>query len=46
MNLPSNAGSLAENHMKKSDDAKAITTLKRLETEADFPQNVTFAQSN
>ena len=37
---------LAEIYMKKSDDAKAITTLKRLETEADFPQNVTFAQSN
>lgn len=37
---------LAEIYMKKNDDAKAVTTLKRLETEADFPQNVTFAQSN
>lgn len=37
---------LAEIYMKKNDDAKAVTALKRLETEADFPQNVTFAQSN
>jgi TolA-binding protein len=37
---------LAEIYMKKNDDAKAIIALKRLETEADFPQNVTFAQSN
>jgi ketosteroid isomerase-like protein len=32
--------------LKKEDAAKAIVVLKRLETEADFPQNVTFAQSN
>lgn len=33
-------------HLKKNDYAKAVPVLKRLETEADFPQNVTFAQSN
>jgi tetratricopeptide (TPR) repeat protein len=37
---------LAQIHLKKNDYAKAIPVLKRLETEADFPQNVTFAQSN
>jgi len=37
---------LSEIHLKKNDYAKAIPVLKRLETEADFPQNVTFAQSN
>ena len=37
---------LSEIYMKKNDAPKATSTLKRLETEADFPQNVTFAQSN
>lgn len=37
---------LAEIYLKKDDAAKTIATLKRLETEADFPQNITFAQSN
>lgn len=37
---------LTEIHLKKKEYAKAIPVLKRLETEADFPQNVTFAQSN
>jgi len=37
---------LSSIHLKKNDYAKAIPVLKRLETEADFPQNVTFAQSN
>ncbi|MGV8994338.1 MAG: tetratricopeptide repeat protein [Flavobacterium sp.] len=37
---------LAEIYIKKADVAKSIATLKRLETEADFPQNVTFAQAN
>ncbi|NNT72781.1 tetratricopeptide repeat protein [Flavobacterium sp. IMCC34852] len=37
---------LAEIHLKKSDYTKAAPILKRLETEADFPQNVTFAQAN
>ncbi|MEL1244163.1 tetratricopeptide repeat protein [Flavobacterium sp. DGU11] len=37
---------LADIHLKKNDYVKAIPVLKRLETEADFPQNVTFAQSN
>ncbi len=32
--------------MKKNDYAKAVPVLERLETEADFPQNVTFAQAN
>ncbi len=32
--------------LKAKDYTKAIPILKRLETEADFPQNVTFAQSN
>ena len=33
-------------YLKKEDFTKAIPVLKRLETEADFPQNVTFAQAN
>ena len=37
---------LAEIHLKKNDYTKATPILKRLETEADFPQNVTFAQAN
>ncbi|RDI05834.1 tetratricopeptide repeat protein [Flavobacterium sp. AG291] len=37
---------LSQIHLKKNDCAKAVPVLKRLETEADFPQNVTFAQSN
>ena len=37
---------LAQIYLKKNDVSKTITTLKRLESEADFPQNVTFAQSN
>ncbi|HMI06577.1 MAG TPA: tetratricopeptide repeat protein [Flavobacterium sp.] len=37
---------LAEIYLKKDDASKTINTLKRLETEADYPQNVTFAQSN
>ena len=30
----------------KLNDAKALNILKRLESEADFPQNITFAQAN
>jgi tetratricopeptide (TPR) repeat protein len=37
---------LSQIYLKKADYAKAIPVLKRLEVEADFPQNVTFAQSN
>lgn len=37
---------LSQIHLKAKDNAKAIPVLKRLETEAEFPQNVTFAQSN
>lgn len=37
---------LAEIYLKKSNTEKSINVLKRLETEADFPQNITFAQSN
>lgn len=37
---------LAQIYLKKNDYSKTVATLKRLETEADFPQNVTFAQSN
>ncbi len=33
-------------HLKKEDFLNAIPVLKRLETEAEFPQNVTYAQSN
>lgn len=32
--------------LKKADYVKAVPVLKRLETEADYPQNITFAQSN
>ncbi|WP_282786917.1 tetratricopeptide repeat protein [Flavobacterium croceum] len=37
---------LAEIYLKKSDYSKAIPVLVRLENEADFPQNKTFAQAN
>jgi TolA-binding protein len=37
---------LCEIHLKKEDYTKAVPVLQRLETEADFPQNVTFAQAN
>lgn len=37
---------LCEIHLKKNDYAKATPVLQRLETEADFPQNKTFAQAN
>jgi TolA-binding protein len=37
---------LAQIHLKAENYEKAIPVLKRLETEADFPQNVTFAQAN
>lgn len=37
---------LSEIYLKKEDATKTISTLKRLESEADFPQNITFAQSN
>ena len=37
---------LSQVHLKAKEYIKAIPVLKRLETEADFPQNVTFAQSN
>ena len=37
---------LSEIYLKKNDFVKAIPVLKRLESEADFPQNVTFAQAN
>ncbi|HEU0137027.1 MAG TPA: tetratricopeptide repeat protein, partial [Flavobacterium sp.] len=37
---------LAQIHLKKGDDAKSIAVLKRLEAEADYPQNITFAQAN
>lgn len=37
---------LAQIYLKKNEATKSIITLKRLETEADFPQNITFAQSN
>lgn len=37
---------LSEIHLKNKTYDKAIPVLKRLETEADFPQNITFAQSN
>ncbi len=37
---------LCEIYLKKDDYTKAIPVLKRLEGEADFPQNVTFAQAN
>lgn len=37
---------LAEIYVKGDNASKTITILKRLEAEADFPQNVTFAQAN
>lgn len=37
---------LSQIYIKKANHEKAITTLRRLETEADYPQNITFAQSN
>jgi TolA-binding protein len=37
---------LAEIYLKGSDAPKTINTLKQLETSADYPQNVTFAQAN
>ncbi|MBD3582681.1 tetratricopeptide repeat protein [Flavobacterium selenitireducens] len=37
---------LAEIYLKKTDAAKTTAVLKRLETEAEYPQNVTFAQAN
>ena len=37
---------LAQIHTKSNDFAKLIPILQRLETEADFPQNITFAQAN
>ncbi len=37
---------LCQIHLKAKDYSKAIPMLKRLETEADFPQNKTYAQSN
>lgn len=33
-------------HLKKEDFQNAIPVLKRLESEAEFPQNVTYAQAN
>lgn len=37
---------LCEIYLKTDNFTKAIPVLKRLETEADFPQNITFAQAN
>ncbi len=37
---------LSQIHLKKTEYPKAIPVLKRLETEAEYPQNVTFAQAN
>lgn len=37
---------LSEIYLKKKDFVNAITVLKRLELEADYPQNKMFAQSN
>ncbi|MFP9099415.1 tetratricopeptide repeat protein [Flavobacterium sp. RHBU_24] len=37
---------LSQIYVKQANCAKATPVLKRLEAEADFPQNVTFAQSN
>lgn len=37
---------LAQIFLKNDDKSKAIPVLSRLESEADFPQNKTFAQSN
>jgi TolA-binding protein len=37
---------LSEIHLSTKNYNEALTVLKRLEIEADFPQNITFAQSN
>lgn len=37
---------LAEIFIKSNDNTKLVPILIRLETEADFPQNITFAQAN
>lgn len=37
---------LGQIYIKKGNQDKAITILRRLESEADYPQNITFAQSN
>ena len=37
---------LAQIHIKSNDSEKLVPVLKRLEAEADFPQNITFAQAN
>lgn len=37
---------LAEIHLKTKNAEGAISVLKRLETDAEYPQNITFAQSN
>jgi len=37
---------LSQIYLEKSNYKDAIPVLKRLETEADFPQNIVFAQSN
>lgn len=37
---------LCQVHLKAKNYDSAIPVLKRLETEADFPQNITYAQSN
>lgn len=37
---------LCQVYLKTKENDKAITVLKRLENEADFPQNKTYAQSN
>ncbi len=37
---------LSETYLNTSNWDKAVPLLKRLETEADYPQNITYAQSN
>jgi tetratricopeptide (TPR) repeat protein len=37
---------LTQIHLKTNDYSNALPILKRLETEADFPQNINFAQAN
>jgi tetratricopeptide (TPR) repeat protein len=37
---------ISELYLSKEDYQNALTYLKRLETEADFPQNIIFAQTN
>ncbi|MAP80352.1 MAG: hypothetical protein CL526_04620 [Aequorivita sp.] len=37
---------VSELYLNKEEYSKALTYLKRLETEADFPQNIIFAQTN